>query len=283
MIKPSSNKPLLKSDLNNLPIGVFDSGLGGLTVVKQIFSRLPNESILYFGDTARVPYGSKSVHTVQKFSLQIVRFLQEKGVKMIVVACNTASSVALDVLKESTNLPVVGVIEPGARAALGVTVGRRVGVIGTTATISTGKYAEILKRIAPDIIVESAACPLFVPLVEEGWTDSPVTEQVARIYLKPLIEKRIDTLILGCTHYPLIKNILQKVVDSDVRIVDTSVETAVDVENILKEKDMLNTGTGQTHHQFYVSDFPQKFEEIADRFLGQSLPDVKRISLDDPL
>jgi glutamate racemase len=283
VIKPSSNKPLLKSDINNLPIGVFDSGLGGLTVVKQIFSRLPNESILYFGDTARVPYGSKSVHTVQKFSLQIVRFLQEKGVKMIVVACNTASSVALDVLKESTNLPVVGVIEPGARAALGVTVGRRVGVIGTTATISTGKYAEILKRIAPDIIVESAACPLFVPLVEEGWTDSPVTEQVARIYLKPLIEKRIDTLILGCTHYPLIKNILQKVVDSDVRIVDTSVETAVDVENILKEKDMLNTGTGQTHHQFYVSDFPQKFEEIADRFLGQSLPDVKRISLDDPL
>lgn len=283
MIKPSSNKPLLKSDLNNLPIGVFDSGLGGLTVVKQIFSRLPNESILYFGDTARVPYGSKSVHTVQKFSLQIVRFLQEKGVKMIVVACNTASSVALDVLKESTNLPVVGVIEPGARAARGVTVSRRVGVIGTTATISTGKYAEILKRIAPDIKVESAACPLLVPLVEEGWTDSPVTEEVARIYLKPLIEKRIDTLILGCTHYPLIKKILQKVVDSDVRIVDTSVETAVDVENILKEIGMLNTGTGKTCHQFYVSDFPQKFEEVADRFLGQSLPDVKRVSLDDPL
>jgi len=283
VIKPSSNKPLSKSDLSNLPIGVFDSGLGGLTVVKQIFSRLPNESILYFGDTARVPYGSKSVHTVQKFSLQIVRFLQEKGVKMIVVACNTASSVALDVLKESTNLPVVGVIEPGARAALAVTIRSRVGVIGTTATISTGKYAEILKHKTPDIFVESVACPLFVPLVEEGWTDSPVTEQVARIYLKPLIEKNIDTLILGCTHYPLIKKIIQKVVGFDVRIVDTSVETAVDVENILKEYVLLNTGIGQPRHQFYVSDFPQKFEEIADRFLGQSLPDVKCVSLDDPL
>ncbi|PIS29240.1 MAG: glutamate racemase [Candidatus Marinimicrobia bacterium CG08_land_8_20_14_0_20_45_22] len=269
--------------MSNLPIGVFDSGLGGLTVVEQIFSRLPNESILYFGDTARVPYGSKSVHTVQKFSKQIVQFLQEKGVKMIVVACNTASSVALDVLKKSISVPIVGVIEPGVRAALEFTVRRRIGVIGTTATISTGKYPEILKQKAPDIFVESVACPLFVPLVEEGWVDSPVTEQIARIYLKPLIEKNIDTLILGCTHYPLIKKILQKVVDSDVQIIDTAIETAVDVENILRENGLLNNGTRKPRHQFYVSDFPQKFEEIANRFIGQSLQNVKRVSLDDPL
>jgi len=283
VIKPSSNKSLSQSDISNLPIGVFDSGLGGLTVVEQIFSRLPNESILYFGDTARVPYGSKSVHTVQKFSKQIVQFLQEKGVKMIVVACNTASSVALDVLKKSISVPIVGVIEPGVRAALEFTVRRRIGVIGTTATISTGKYPEILKQKAPDIFVESVACPLFVPLVEEGWVDSPVTEQIARIYLKPLIEKNIDTLILGCTHYPLIKKILQKVVDSDVQIIDTAIETAVDVENILRENGLLNNGTRKPRHQFYVSDFPQKFEEIANRFIGQSLQNVKRVSLDDPL
>ncbi len=275
--------PSLKTtDLHRLPIGVFDSGLGGLTVVKQLVTQLPHEKILYFGDTARVPYGSKGAVTVQKFSRQIARFLFDRGVKMIVVACNTASSYALEILQTEYNLPLLGVLEPGARAALRVTRNQRVGVIGTTATIAAGKYPQILHALAPDVAVFSKACPLFVPLVEEGWLDSPVTELVAREYLSPLLQNEIDTLILGCTHYPLLKNVLQRVVASEIQIVDTALETANQVRQILQGKDLLAPPSPATpEHQYFVSDVPQKFEELAERFLGAPLKNVTRILFDD--
>jgi glutamate racemase len=267
--------------LQKRPIGVFDSGLGGLTVVNQLMKHLPGESIIYFGDTARVPYGSKSTLTIQKFSQQIAGFLQNQGVKLIVVACNTASSVALDQVKESSSVPVIDVIEPGARAALRKSVSRRIGIIGTTATISAGKYETILKTLETNVSVFSQACPLFVPLVEEGWIESPVTEQVARIYLNPLMQNRIDSLILGCTHYPIIKDTIKKIVDGNVQIIDSAIETAVKVRETLESHHLLNDAKTDPEHLFYVSDFPRKFEEIARRLLGQPLMNVHRIALDD--
>lgn len=277
MINPS----LKINDLRQQPIGVFDSGLGGLTVVNQLMNQLPGESIIYFGDTARVPYGSKSPLTIQKFSLQIARFLQQQGVKLIVVACNTASSVALDEIKESVRVPVIGVIEPGARAALRDSGAKRIGVIGTSATVSAGKYEAVLKTLDSSVEVFSKACPLFVPLVEEGWIDSPVTEEVAAIYLKPLMEKNIDGLILGCTHYPIIKATIKKVVNDNVQIIDSAIETAVEVRNTLQSHKILNESSHKPEHLFYVSDLPQKFEEIARRLLGRPLVNVHRIALDD--
>jgi glutamate racemase len=274
--------PLPKiNGLQKRPIGVFDSGLGGLTVVNQLMKHLPGEAIIYFGDTARVPYGSKSSLTIQKFSQQIVRFLQNQGVKLIVVACNTASSVALDQVKESSSVPVIDVIEPGARAALRVSVSRRIGIIGTTATVSAGKYETILKTLETNVYVFSQACPLFVPLVEEGWIESPVTEQIARIYLNPLMQNRIDSLILGCTHYPIIKDTIKKIVDGNVQIIDSAIETAVKVRKTLESHYLSNDAQTDPKHLFYVSDFPQKFEEIARRLLGQPLMNVHRIALDD--
>ncbi|MCK4716037.1 MAG: glutamate racemase [Candidatus Marinimicrobia bacterium] len=275
------NPSLKNSRLQRQPIGVFDSGLGGLTVVNQLMKHLPGESIIYFGDTARVPYGSKSPLTIQKFSQQIVRFLQNQGVKLIVVACNTASSVALDQVKESSSVSVIDVIEPGARAALRVSVSRRIGIIGTTATISAGKYEKILKTLETNVSVFSQACPLFVPLVEEGWIDSPVTEQIAKIYLNSLMQNKIDSLILGCTHYPIIKEIIKKIVDGNVQIIDSAIETAVKVRKTLKSHHLLNEAKTDSKHLFYVSDFPQKFAEIARRLLGQPLMNVHRIALDD--
>jgi len=199
------NQSQAKADVRNRPIGVFDSGLGGLTVVNQLIQHLPQESIIYFGDTARVPYGTKSPETVQKFAVQIIRFLQSQGVKLIVVACNTVSSVAMEKILELSDVPVIGVIEPGSRAALQKSKNRRIGVIGTSATVSAGKYNSVLLSMSPDVAVFSQACPLFVPLVEEGWIGSAVTEMVARIYLEPIMRQSVDTLILGCTHYPIIK------------------------------------------------------------------------------
>ncbi|MFH1251279.1 MAG: glutamate racemase [bacterium] len=277
MIKPSP----AKSDLNNRPIGVFDSGLGGLTVVNQLIQYLPQESIVYFGDTARVPYGTKSPETIRKFAVQITRYLQSQGVKLIVVACNTVSSVAMENVVELSSVPVIGVIQPGARAALQKSKNRRIGVIGTSATVSAGKYNSVLSSIAPDVVVFAQACPLFVPLVEEGWIDSEVTEMVARIYLEPLIRQSIDTLILGCTHYPIIKDTIKKIVDKDIEIVDSAIQTALEVRAVLSSNNLLNDSGTLPEHLYYVSDFPQKFEDIARRLLGQPLKNIRRISLDD--
>lgn len=242
---------------------------------------MPHEAIIYFGDTARVPYGTKSAQTVQKYALQNARFLYEKGVKMIVVACNTVSSVALDVLPAIVDIPVIGVIDPGARAAVKLTRNKRVGVIGTTATVKAGKYGQAINALDPDIEVYAKACPLFVPLVEEGWIDSAVTEEIARIYLSELSDRQIDSLILGCTHYPLIKAVIRRVVSDHINIIDTAIETARDVKRILRAKGLIRTGHSP-RRRFYVSDFPQKFEEIAARFLGKPLEDVTRVALDDP-
>lgn len=270
-----------KNGSQSQPIGVFDSGLGGLTVFKQIKNILPNESLIYFGDTARVPYGTKGKVTIQKFAKQITEYLYHRGVKMVVVACNTASSLALDYLRGSFDIPIVGVVEPAAREALKVTTNRRIGVIGTTATINSNKFQETLTGIDPKVEVVSQACPLFVPLIEEGWLDSPVTKEVAKIYLTPLLQKGIDTLILGCTHYPLISHVIKEVVGEKVRIVDTSLETALEVRTVLEKLNLLNSDNQRVSYEFILSDFPQRFEEIATRFLGSPLENVKQISLDE--
>src|SRR5271156_2261897 len=203
------------------PIGVFDSGLGGLTVVKELIHHLPNERIVYFGDTARVPYGTKSGETIIRYSREIVRVLLKHKVKMVVVACNTASSLALDVLKKEFDLPILGVIEPGARKAMEVTRNKKVGIIATSSTVKSGKYAKKIVQLNKNIVVTSQACPLFVPLVEEGWFDHAVTYQVAQQYLRDMKKNKVDTLILGCTHYPLLKGVLHNVMGARVQLVDS--------------------------------------------------------------
>jgi len=214
-----------EADAAERPIGVFDSGIGGLTVVRQLMARLPREHILYFGDTARVPYGNKSPETVTRFSVENTRFLLRRGIKYLVVACNTASATALPVLQRRFEIPMLGVIEPGVRAALAATRNRRIGVIGTIGTIASGVYERMILALQPDCAVVEAPCPLFVPLAEEGWTEGPVAEQVARVYLEPVIGSGIDTLILGCTHYPLLKEVIRRVCGPGVELIDTAEET----------------------------------------------------------
>lgn len=272
------NKP---TDVTSAPIGIFDSGLGGLTVFKQVRNLLPHENLIYFGDTARVPYGTKGKATVQKFARQIANFLYSRGVKLIVVACNTASSLALEYLQSLFPLPIVGVVEPAARTALQASRNKRIGVIGTTATIASGKFEATLRNYDPALTVINQPCPLFVPLIEEGWLDSPVTEEVARIYLKPVLEHKIDTLILGCTHYPLIIPVIRKIVGEGIAIVDTAQETTYEVQQLLTSRGLLNRQTTPAQHQFVVTDFPQKFEEIALRFLGTPITNVTQIALDE--
>jgi glutamate racemase len=262
--------------MNSKPIGVFDSGIGGLTVVHALTKRLPHENVVYFGDTARVPYGPKSPQVVREYAAQDVDFLASKDVKMVVIACNTVSAVALDVVMKRAKVPVVGVIHPGAAAALNATKKKRVGVIGTLATIGSNAYAHAIRQLDKDIQVFSQACPLFVPLAEEGWTDHKVTELVAKEYLFPLQLEKIDTLILGCTHYPLLREAIQKVVDGTVTLIDSGEATAAEVERLLDEHGMRNPSTHKPNLQFYVSDIPAKFTEVGERFLGQKLGRVQR-------
>lgn len=262
------------SDLR--PIGIFDSGVGGLTVVGKIREILPNENLVYFGDTARVPYGTKSKETVTKFSVENVEFLMEYNVKMVVVACNTASSLSLDFLKRCFRVPVIGVIEPGAREAVSATRNNRIGVIGTNATVSSGAYEKAVKKISPRYSVFTQACPLFVPLVEEGWADKDVTKTVTQIYLKPLKEKRIDTLIMGCTHYPILKDILKKVMGSGVVLVDSAKEIAKEARDILDANGLLNASKKCGEQRFFVSDEPNRFVRIGDKFLKRHIKCVKR-------
>lgn len=263
----------------NAPIGVFDSGLGGLTVVHSIKQSLPNESIIYFGDTARVPYGAKSAKTVTHFSRQIINFLIDRGVKMVVVACNTASALALTTLKKQNSIPIIGVIEPGAEAAVKLTRNNHIGVIGTTATIQSDAYSTALKNIKSNLVISTAACPLFVPLVEEGWTDEPVSLIIAEIYLKPLSDNGVDTVILGCTHYPIIKTIIQSTLHSSVKLVDSAEAVSDKTAKILLLKDALSK-PGNSDLTCYVTDLPQKFEELGERFLGEKLANVALAQLD---
>ncbi len=224
------------------PIGLFDSGIGGLTVLQQIIEKLPRENTVYLGDTARSPYGTKSVETVLRYSFENADFLLQKGVKLVVVACNTSTAVALAALEENLTVPVVGVIEPGARGALKKTRNKRVGVIGTEGTIQSGAYTQALKRLDPKVEVYSRACPLFVPLVEEGWLDNEVVERTVESYLASLKKSGIDTLILGCTHYPLLKKAIRKFMGREVRLVDSAEETADEVSALLQKRSLLHQG-----------------------------------------
>ena len=242
------------------PIGVFDSGVGGLTVVREIMRNLPNEEIVYFGDTARVPYGSKSKETVTRYSRQIVRFLQSKEVKAIVIACNTASAYALETIKKELDIPIIGVVEPGARVACETTVNDRIGVIGTEATVHSGIYTSFIRRQKPDVQVVSKACPLFVPLVEEGWLKDPITMEVARRYLEELLQYDIDTLILGCTHYPLLRSTVQKIVGEKVNLVNPAYETARDLKKLLERE-----GLSNPDHETDPSEMPRQWQKIASR------------------
>lgn len=263
-------------DINkNHAIGVFDSGLGGLTVVKELMRQLPGEDIVYYGDTARVPYGTKSEESIIRFSGENAEVLLRYQVKMIVVACNTSSSCALPVLRRNFFVPVVGVIEPGARKAAGATRNGRVGVIATSATVNSGSYPKAIRRYARRVKVFSQACPLFVPLVEEGWTRNPVASEVAREYLKPLRRHGIDTLVLGCTHYPLLKSVLGRVMGRDVVLVDSAREVAGEVKEILEKKNLLRRGGGAGRRKFLISDRPQAFEKTAREFLGHEIRALK--------
>jgi len=263
----------------NSPIGIFDSGLGGLTVVSALKHLLPKEHIIYFGDTARLPYGIKSASTVTHFSQQITHFLLQNNVKMIIVACNTASAVALFALKEQNTIPTIGVIIPGAEVALNMTHTNHIGVIGTTATINSGAYSKALKHINSDLKVESIACPLFVPLVEEGWTEGPVATMTAQKYLEPFSHNSVDTVILGCTHYPLLKATIRISLPEGVELVDSAEAVSWKVETLLKRENALaDSEQGQLH--CFVTDLPQKFEELGERFLGEPLPDVSLVHLD---
>lgn len=259
---------------NALPIGMFDSGLGGLTVMRQLVRELPNENILYFGDTARLPYGSKSPETIVRYSLEIADFLMDRGVKMIVVACNTASSHALSVLRERYPVPVIGVIEPGAEAAVQATSNGRIAVLGTRGTIRSNSYQKAISQLSPGAEVVPVACPLFVPLVEENYISFPAAQMIVREYLKPLSGKEVDTVLLGCTHYPLLKDLIAEALDKRIRILDSASSCAKWVAEILDENGLSNNESAVPEYTFYVSDDPDKFQELGKVFLGRSVEDV---------
>lgn len=272
-----------KYDEASRPIGVFDSGVGGLTVVKELQRLLPNERIIYFGDTGRVPYGNKSRETIIHYSLQVAYFLMKKKIKMLVVACNTASSVSLPTLKRHFHIPVIGVIEPGAKSAIENTSSNNVGVIGTLGTVRSNAYKKALKKIKRSVNVYQDPCPLFVHLAEDGWNKNKIARMIADEYLRPLKGKSIDTLILGCTHYPLLKDVIQSSVGKKVQLIDSGRETAREVQRILEKKKMVNTHkpNPKQHTIFYVSDFPHKFKEVSQRFLSKKLDHVHKVKLEN--
>jgi glutamate racemase len=261
------------------PVGIFDSGLGGLTVLKELITRLPAEHTVYLGDTARVPYGTKSPETVVRYSLQNAAFLVDRGVKLVVVACNTASATSLPALARAVDVPVVGVIEPGARAAVRRTGNGLVGVIGTRATIASGAYEEAIGRLDPKIRVLQAPCPLFVSLAEEGWTDNRVARLAAAEYLEPLRRQGVDVLLLGCTHYPLLAGVIAEVMGEGVALVDSAVETAEEIAGILGARGILRSEGGAGRREFCVTDLPSQFHEVGGRFLGSELGSATLIDL----
>ena len=263
--------------MRDRPIGVFDSGIGGLTVVKQLTREMPSEDIVYFGDTARVPYGTKSASTIKKFSIENVLFLLNFDVKLVIIACNTSSAIGLPFLSKYFSVPIIGVIKPGAKAAIRATRNGRVGVIGTTATISSKAYEKEIKALNPGIKVYSKNCPLFVPLVEEGWAGDGIVDIAARKYLSALKEKKIDTVILGCTHYPLLKPAIQKVMGKTVKLVDSAEETAKEARNLLEACGLKYPGRRAGRSKFYVSDAPGKFLTVAKRFLGKDVKTAEQV------
>jgi glutamate racemase len=261
-------------------VGIFDSGVGGLTVLRELTRVIPQEDTIYFGDTARVPYGTKSPETVTRYAHEITSFLIRRDIKLLVVACNTASAVALPSLKRHFPIPVVGVIEPGARRAVEVSKSGRIGVIGTAGTIRSSAYTRAIKRLNPEAEVLTKACPLFVPLAEEGWVDNQVARLTAQTYLQELKDAGVDTLVLGCTHYPLLKPIIAEVMGAGVTLVDSAAETALTVAGILGQKKLMRPASEIGNHHYYVSDIPAGFIRVGNRFLGGRLGDVYQVNLD---
>jgi glutamate racemase len=261
---------------NDMPIGIFDSGVGGLTVMKEIIKALPDENIIYLGDTARVPYGGRSSETVRRYSVENAGILVSKEIKLLVVACNTSSAVSLSLLREQFSLPVIGVVEPGARAAVETTRLKKVAVIGTETTINSGSYETAIKAIDDSIEVFGVACPLFVPLIEEGWIHGEVVNLTARKYIASM-NNNVDTVVLGCTHYPMMKNVISGIVN--MPLIDSAIETAKEVRTVLEEKDMLCSGKGQKMRKFLVTDSTEKFARVGERFLGYEISDITKIEL----
>jgi len=262
---------------SNLPIGIFDSGVGGLTVYRALHERLPDEHFVYLGDTARVPYGTKSLSTVQRYAIENAKFLEAHGIKLLVVACNTASALALPAIREAVSVPVVGVIEPGARAAVEVAAKKKIGVIATEATVQSGAYARAISEINPVIDVIERACPLFVPLAEEGWAETEVARAVAEQYLADLRKKDVAALVLGCTHYPILRNLISEVIGGDVSLIDSGEAAAREVQELLQSSLLLcperERGTQERQlcddlDHFYVTDAAERFAKVAERFLG---------------
>ncbi len=257
--------------MNPAPIGIFDSGIGGLTVARAIYERHPGESTIYYGDTARVPYGPKSPETVRRYSLEILHWLVGQGVKLVVVACNTSTAHALGALQQASPVPVIGVIEPGARAAVRATRGGAIGIIGTAGTIASNAYMRAIHAVTPTQVVQQVACPLFVPLVEEGWFEHPATQLIAEEYLRPLRQAQVDVLVLGCTHYPLLKPLLGRVMGEGVRLIDSGEETAAAVTEVLQRDDMRAPEGRRVTHRFVVSDDEPRFRAVGSRFVGERL------------
>jgi glutamate racemase len=257
--------------MNTGPIGIFDSGIGGLTVTRAVYDALPRESTVYFGDTARVPYGPKSPETVRRYSLEILDWLLAQRVKAVVIACNTSTAHALDALRAASPVPVIGVIEPGAAAAVRASRGGVIGVIGTAGTVASGAYARAIRARVPHADVRQVACPLFVPLVEEGWFDHPAAELIAREYLAPLVAAQADALVLGCTHYPLMKPLLGRVMGPGVALIDSAEETALEVRRVLEEGGLAAPAGHQASHRFAVSDDEARFRQVGARFIGERL------------
>jgi len=262
------------------PIGVFDSGLGGLTVLNEIMALLPLEGTIYLGDTARVPYGIRSPEVIVKWSFESASFLLTRGIKVLVIACNTASATSLELLRKRMPIPVLGVIEPGARAAVRATRTGRIGVIGTETTIKSNAYADVINSLNPEIKTFSLPCPLFVPLAEEGWVDNEVARLTAEKYLKSLINEKIDSLVLGCTHYPLLKETIARVMGESVTLIDSAKETARELKTLLEEKALLNGYSGfHVAREFFVTDSPAKFKALGSRFLAGGAHSIEEVEL----
>jgi glutamate racemase len=265
--------------MNQAPVGIFDSGIGGLTVARAIYERLPHESTIYFGDTARVPYGPKSPETVKRYSLEILRWLLDQNVKAVVVACNTSTAHALRDMQQASAVPVLGVIKPGARAAIASGQEGPIGVIGTAGTIASDAYNRAIQALAPGVQVVQRACPLFVPLVEEGWFDHAATQLVAADYLRELREACVRSLVLGCTHYPLLKPLLQRVMGPEVKLIDSGEATAAALETILVDKGLQAQADSEVRHRFVVSDDEARFRQVGSRFIGERLGKAEVVPL----
>lgn len=276
-MKPEIRNPQFAIRNLALPIGIFDSGVGGLTVYRALHERLPSEHFVYLGDTARVPYGTKSLSTVERYAIENAKFLEAHGIKLLVVACNTASALALPAIREAVSVKVVGVLEPGARAATTIATGKRIGVIATEATVKSGAYSSVIARIDPVIEVIERACPLFVPLAEEGWAGTDVARAVAWQYLADLRDKGIGALVLGCTHYPILSDLIGEIIGNEVPLIDSGDAAAREVQTLLESSELSSVQTARDVQErrlcddldhFYVTDAAERFATVAERFLG---------------